>query len=52
MPVLYSFHESQVSRDERNEYHNITLERAARIIEVLGVKVSSHVEAVPEEVPV
>ncbi len=45
-------HESQVSRDERNEYHNITLERAARIIEVLGVKVSSHVEAVPEEVPV
>ncbi len=45
-------HESQVSRDERNEYHNITLERAARIIEVLGVKVSSHVEALPEEVPV
>ena len=45
-------HESQVSRDERNEYHNITLERAARITEVLGVKVSSHVEAVPEEVPV
>ena len=45
-------HESQVSRDERNEYHNITLERAARIIEALGVKFSSRVEAVPEEVPV
>ena len=45
-------HESQVSRDERNEYHNITLERAARITEVLGIKVSSYVEAVPEEVPV
>ena len=45
-------HESQISRDERNEYHNITLERASRIIEVLGVKVSSHVEAVPEEVSV
>ncbi len=45
-------HESQISRDERNEYHNITLERAARIIEVLGVNIFSHVEAVPEEVPV
>ncbi|MBC8871810.1 MAG: helix-turn-helix transcriptional regulator [Planctomycetes bacterium] len=40
-------HESQVSRDERNEYHNITLERAARILDVLDVDVSSHVEAVP-----
>jgi len=45
-------HESQISRDERNEYHNITLERATRIIEVLGVKVSSHVEAATEEVAV
>jgi ribosome-binding protein aMBF1 (putative translation factor) len=45
-------HESQISRDERNEYHNITLERATRIIEVLGVKVSSHVEATPEEAAV
>ena len=42
-------HESQISRDERNEYHNITLERAARIFEILGVKISSHVEAAPEE---
>ena len=41
-------HESQISRDERNEYHNITLERAARIIEVLGVEIASHVEAAPE----
>ncbi len=45
-------HESQISRDERNEYHNITLERATRIIEVLGVTVSSHVEAIPEEATV
>jgi DNA-directed RNA polymerase specialized sigma subunit len=37
-------HESQVSRDERNEYHNITLERAARILEVLGVDVRSTIE--------
>jgi DNA-binding XRE family transcriptional regulator len=29
-------HESQVSRDERNEYHGITLERAGRLLEALG----------------
>jgi len=45
-------HESQISRDERNEYHNITLERATRIIEVLGVEVSSHVEPAPAEAAV
>ena len=43
-------HESQVSRDERNEYHNITLERAARILELLGVEVSTHVEAISESI--
>lgn len=32
-------HESQVSRDERNEYHGVTLERAARILEALGAKI-------------
>ena len=31
-------HESQVSRDERNEYHGITLERAARILEALRIE--------------
>lgn len=31
-------HESQVSRDERNEYHGITIERARRILEALGVE--------------
>ena len=29
-------HESQVSRDERNEYHGITVERAGRILEAVG----------------
>jgi DNA-binding XRE family transcriptional regulator len=29
-------HESQVSRDERNEYHGITLERANRLLDALG----------------
>ena len=37
-------HETQVSRDERNEYHGITLERAARIMEALGADVRSRVE--------
>jgi DNA-binding XRE family transcriptional regulator len=37
-------HETQVSRDERNEYHGVTLERAARVLEALGVDVRSHVE--------
>lgn len=42
-------HETQVSRDERNEYHGITLERAARILEVLGVEVRSRVERLEPE---
>jgi DNA-binding Xre family transcriptional regulator len=37
-------HESQVSRDERNEYHGVTVERANRILEALGVEVRSVVE--------
>jgi DNA-directed RNA polymerase specialized sigma subunit len=37
-------HESQVSRDERNEYHGITVGRATRILEILGARVSSTVE--------
>lgn len=32
-------HESQISRDERNEYHGITLERASRILEALGIEI-------------
>jgi DNA-binding XRE family transcriptional regulator len=42
-------HETQVSRDERNEYHGITLERAARVLEALGVEVRSRVERVEHE---
>ena len=34
-------HESQVSRDERNEYHNITVDRASRILNPLGVRMRS-----------
>lgn len=37
-------HESQISRDERNEYFGITLERAARILDALNVRLHTKVE--------
>jgi transcriptional regulator with XRE-family HTH domain len=37
-------HESQVSRDERNEYFGITLERAIRILDALNVRLRTRVE--------
>lgn len=37
-------HESQVSRDERNEYHGITVERASRVLDALNVKMTSSVD--------
>jgi DNA-binding XRE family transcriptional regulator len=37
--------ESQVSRDERNEYHGVSVERASRILEALGAMLKSHVNA-------
>lgn len=37
-------HESQVSRDERNEYHGITVDRASRILDALGVRMHSAFE--------
>jgi ribosome-binding protein aMBF1 (putative translation factor) len=39
-------HESQVSRDERNEYYGITVERAARILDALGVEITTRVEKI------
>ena len=42
-------HESQVSRDERNEYHGITVERAQRVLEALGVEVRTTVDKLTEE---
>ena len=35
--------ESQISRDERNEYHGITVDRANRILEALDVEVTTEV---------
>ena len=40
-------HESQVSRDERNEYLGITLERAAKILEALNVRIHARVAIEP-----
>jgi DNA-directed RNA polymerase specialized sigma subunit len=37
-------HESQVSRDERNEYHGMTVERASRILDALQVNLTSRFE--------
>ena len=34
---------SQISRDERHEYHGITVDRASRILEALGVELRSSV---------
>lgn len=42
-------HESQVSRDERNEYHGITVERAQRVLEALGVEVTTTVQTLRSE---
>jgi len=33
--------ETQVSRDERNEYHGITVDRATQILDTLGVRLTS-----------
>lgn len=44
-------HETQVSRDERNEYHGIKIERAQQILEVFGAEVRSTVELRPSPQP-
>lgn len=46
LSIRLGVHESQVSRDERNEYHGITVSRAARIFEILGARLHTTVEAV------
>ena len=42
-------HESQVSRDERNEYFGITLERAVKILDALQARLHTKVEVPPKE---
>lgn len=36
--------ETMVSRDERNEYHGITVDRARRVLDALGAKLVTRVE--------
>ena len=36
-------HESQISRDERNEYHGITVQRAGKILDALGASTRTQV---------
>jgi ribosome-binding protein aMBF1 (putative translation factor) len=40
-------HESQVSRDERNEYFGITLERAVKILDALNARLHTTIEIEP-----
>lgn len=42
-------HESQVSRDERNDYFGITLERAIKILDALNVRLRTKVEIEPSQ---
>jgi len=44
-----SVHESQVSRDERNEYFGITLERAVKVLDALNVRLHTKVELAPPQ---
>ncbi len=36
-------HESQISRDERNEYHGITVQRVGKILDALGASTRTQV---------
>jgi ribosome-binding protein aMBF1 (putative translation factor) len=40
-------HESQVSRDERNEYFGITLDRAVKVLDALSVRLTTKVVIEP-----
>ena len=42
---------SQVSRDERNEYHGITIERAERVLQALGGQVRIRIGTTPVDGP-
>ena len=44
---LLGVNETMVSRDERNEYHGITVQRATRVLEALGARIETRVVMVP-----
>jgi DNA-binding XRE family transcriptional regulator len=39
--------ETAVSRDERNEYHGITVDRATKVLEALGARIETKVVMIP-----
>ncbi len=41
------FLQAQVSRDERNEYHGITVDRAQRVLDAMNETLTSRVEDKP-----
>lgn len=43
--------EAVVSRDERNEYHGVGLEKVQKILDALRVRLVSHVELPPTQPP-
>lgn len=43
---LMRVHDSQVSREERNEHHGIAVARATKIFEALGITLQSKVTQV------
>jgi transcriptional regulator with XRE-family HTH domain len=42
--------ESQVSKDERNEYHGVTVEKAQRVLDVLGATLTTTVDDLPRKI--
>lgn len=46
-----SVDETAVSRDERNEYHGITVDRAQKVLDALGVRLVTRVEVEPMHTP-
>lgn len=44
---LLGVDETMVSRDERNEYHGIRVDRAKRVLDALGVRLVTRVEVEP-----
>ena len=43
-------HESQVSRDERNEYHGVSVDRVTKVLEALGAQLRTKIELSPIKV--
>lgn len=41
---------AQISKDEKNEYHGVSVEKANRILEALGVIVVTKLDRIPDKV--